>query len=188
MVALSAGALLVANPEMLDPNFDRAVVLVLAHGGDGALGVVLNRPSANRVGERFSRWDECHDDRGVFFAGGPVNPGAVIGLVVRPPDATGELPEGLMTEVLTRVGVVDLDYPIGPVAQMVGSLRLFAGYAGWGPGQLEEEIALGGWWVVAAEPSDVCTAAPEILWRDVLRRQRGGLALVSSYSRDPHLN
>lgn len=71
---------------------------------------------------------------------------------------------------------------------MIRSVRLFAGYAGWGPNQLEEEIAVGGWWVVAARAADVTTETPEKLWRDVLRRQGGGLALVSSYPRDPQLN
>ncbi|MGI8752261.1 MAG: YqgE/AlgH family protein [Acidimicrobiales bacterium] len=188
MVPLSAGALLIANPELPDPNFDQTVVLILAHGEDGSLGVVLNRPGPLTAAERFSAWDPALVGDGVIFDGGPVNPDVVLGLAVRAPGVTGPLPEGLMTEVFGDVGLVDLAHPHDDAWRLLGALRIFAGYAGWGPGQLAGEAAAGGWWIVGAQPRDVSTDRPRSLWRDVLRRQPGSLALVSSYSRSPELN
>jgi putative transcriptional regulator len=188
MVPLSAGVLLIANPELPDPNFDQTVVLILAHGDDGSLGVVLNRPGPLSATERLSAWDPALVGDGVIFDGGPVNPDAMIGLAVRAPGATGAPPDGLMTEVFPEVGMVDLGNPHEDAWRFLGALRVFAGYAGWGPGQLFGEVAAGGWWIVGAEPSDVSTDRPRSLWRDVLRRQPGSLALVSSYSRSPELN
>lgn len=188
MVPLSAGALLIANPELPDPNFDQTVVLILAHGDDGSLGVVLNRPGPLTAAERVSAWHPALVGDGVIFAGGPVNPDVVVGLAVRAPGVTGPLPEGLMTEVFADVGIVDLENPHDDAWRMLCCLRVFAGYAGWGPGQLAAEVAAGGWWVVEARPDDVSSERPLSLWRNVLRRQPGSLALVSSYSRTPELN
>ncbi|MDQ2726575.1 MAG: YqgE/AlgH family protein [Actinomycetota bacterium] len=187
MVPLSAGALLIANPLLPDPNFDQTVVLILAHGDGGSLGVVLNRPGPLRAASRVSAWDPALVGDGVIFDGGPVNPDAFVGLAVRAPGSTGPLPEGLMTEVLADVGIVDLENP-HDAWRMLCALRVFAGYAGWGPGQLLDEVAAGGWWIVEAQARDVSTGRPLSLWRDVLRRQPGSLALVSSYSRSPELN
>lgn len=188
MVPLAAGALLIANPELPDPNFDQTVVLILAHGDDGSLGLVLNRPGPLSAAERVAAWDPALVGDGVIFDGGPVNPDVVIGLAVRAPGVTGPLPDGVMTEVFGDVGIVDLDNPHGDAWRLLGALRVFAGYAGWSGGQLLAEVAAGGWWVVGAQPRDVSTDRPLSLWRDVLRRQRGPLALVSSYSRSPELN
>jgi putative transcriptional regulator len=188
MVPLAAGVLLVANPELPDPNFDRTVVLILAHGDEGSLGLVLNRPGPLTAAERVTAWDPALVGDGVIFDGGPVNQDMAIGLAVRAPDVTGPLPEGLMTEVFGDVGVVDLEHPHDDAWRMLGALRIFTGYAGWGPGQLPAEVAAGGWWIVAAQPGDVSTDRPQSLWRDVLRRQGGSLALVSSYSKSPELN
>uniref|UniRef100_UPI0034DE006A YqgE/AlgH family protein n=1 Tax=Streptomyces sp. PU-14G TaxID=2800808 RepID=UPI0034DE006A len=86
------------------------------------------------------------------------------------------------------IGLVDLEAPPELLAAELGSLRIFAGYAGWGPGQLEKELSEGAWYVVESEPGDVSSPAPERLWRSVLRRQRSELALVATYPDDPSLN
>src|SRR5262249_60386753 len=88
----------------------------------------------------------------------------------------------------SRVGLIDLDPPPQLVAGGIGSFRVFAGYAGWGPGQLQEEIDEGAWYVLAAQPADVFDPEPEQLWRAVLRRSGGALALVATYPDDPSLN
>lgn len=185
---MSAGVLLVANPELPDANFDRTVVLVLAHGADGSVGVVLNRPGEINVSERFPGWGDVISVEPVIFEGGPVNRDAVIGVAVRAPGVTGAWPEGMLSEVFPNVGIVDLERSEAEARAMLCALRVFAGYAGWSPGQLAAEVATGGWWVVKARTSDVWTADPHTLWRDVLRRQGGALALVSSYPKDPELN
>ncbi|MGH3311392.1 MAG: YqgE/AlgH family protein, partial [Streptomyces sp.] len=86
------------------------------------------------------------------------------------------------------IGLVDLEAPPELLAAELGSLRIFAGYAGWGPGQLEKELEEGAWYVVESEPGDVSSPVPERLWRSVLRRQRSELAMVATYPDDPSLN
>lgn len=188
MAPLSAGALLVANPKLPDPNFDRTVVLVLAYGPDGSVGVILNRPGTLNVADALPHWRSTLGGDDVVFQGGPVNPQAVIGLAVRPPGVTGAMPEGVMAEVLPDVGIIDLEHTTDRTVEVLAGRRLFAGYAGWSPGQLESEVDAGGWFVVASEPGDVRTDRPGTLWRDVLRRQGGSLAVVSSFPPDPTMN
>jgi len=87
-----------------------------------------------------------------------------------------------------RLGLVDLDAPPEVLAAEVTEFRVFAGYAGWGAGQLRSEIEEGAWFVLAGEPNDVFIDDPEQLWRQVLRRQGGDLALVATFPDDPGLN
>jgi putative transcriptional regulator len=89
---------------------------------------------------------------------------------------------------MARLGLVDLDAPPGLLAAAIVSLRVYAGYAGWGAGQLQAEIDEGAWYVVPAEPADVFDTDPEHLWRRVLRRQPGALSFMSTYPADPSLN
>lgn len=180
-----AGRLLVAAPPLTDPNFDRTVVCVVDHGEQGALGVVLNRPTAAGVGEILPAWEEqAHlAPPARVFQGGPVSPGAVIGLV-RAPDAE---PAG-WHRVVGAVGTVDLSVPPDEQPAALLGARLFAGYAGWGPGQLEEEIRAGAWFPVGARVEDVLAPDPDRLWHDVLRRQGGRLALLAAYPAEPSAN
>jgi putative transcriptional regulator len=194
------GRLLVANPRMGDPNFDRSVVLILAHGEDGALGVVLNRPSDTSVSEALPGWESVASEPAAVFVGGPVQQNTVIALA----QAQSPLGEDLSGQddladllgdgespwapVAGDFGTLDLEVGPDEAAQRVAGLRLFAGYAGWGPAQLEGEIGAGGWFVVDAEPGDELTSDPASLWRAVLRRQRSGLVLLAAYPDDPAMN
>ena len=178
------GRLLVASPLLGDSNFARAVILVLDHDEDGALGVVVNRPTPVTVGEVLPGWQAYTSGPGVVFQGGPVALDSALALAAVP--GTGE-PLG-WRRVVGGLGLVDLDAPPELLAAEMAAMRVFAGYAGWGPGQLEGELAEGAWYLVAAEPGDAFTLAPEGLWRAVLRRQRSSLALVSTYPGDPAHN
>lgn len=164
------GRLLVATPPLTDPNFDRTVVLVLEHGPEGALGVVLNRPTEVEVKEILPLWSEKAAEPAVMFTGGPVGTGSVI--AVGRPTAPCDL-----VSVLEGVVVVDLAHD--PLEVPVEDVRLFHSYAGWAPGQLEAEVDAGGWFVVDAAAADMRTEHPEQLWREVLRRQGGRLAVLS---------
>jgi putative transcriptional regulator len=177
------GRLLVATPALSDPNFDRSVVLLLDHDREGALGVVLNRPTPVGVSEVLEPWASLAGEPGVVFQGGPVALDAALALAVVP----GAGPLG-WRRVHGSIGLVDLEAPPEVLAAEVGSLRIFAGYAGWGPEQLEGELDEGAWYVVESEPGDVSAPEPEQLWRTVLRRQRGSLALLATYPDDPSLN
>jgi putative transcriptional regulator len=188
------GRLLVATPALGDSNFERAVVLVLDHDEDGALGVVINRPTPVDVSEVLPVWQPLTTEPGVLFQGGPVALDSALGLALVP--GVGEDEPLGWRRVVDRIGLVDLDVPPEVLAAEVSRLRIFAGYAGWGAGQLEDELAEGAWYVVDARlggagPDDVgdpFTEQPAELWRSVLRRQGGDLAMVSTYLDDPSLN
>lgn len=179
-----AGRLLVAAPALVDPNFTRTVVLVLEHNDDGALGVVVNRATSVPVGEVLAAWSPLVSAPPVLFQGGPVALDSALGLGRADPGAD---PVG-WRPLRGALGLVDLDTPTELMVDVLTGLRIFAGYAGWGDGQLEVEIEVGSWFVVDSSPDDAFTLAPDSLWRTVLRRQRGELALVSTFPDDPALN
>jgi putative transcriptional regulator len=189
-VSSLTGRLLVATPALADPNFDRAVVLLLDHDEQGSLGVVLNRPTPVGVGDVLAPWAALAGEPGVVFQGGPVSLDSALALAVVPgEDRPGHPADPLgWRRVHGAIGLVDLEAPPELLAAELGSLRVFAGYAGWGPGQLEDELTEGAWWVVDSEPGDVSAPDPEGLWRAVLRRQRSELAMVATYPDDPSLN
>jgi putative transcriptional regulator len=180
------GQLLVASPALTDPHFARAVVLVLDHDDDGALGVVLDRPSELAVREVLPGWADIVDPPPTLFAGGPVSTGSALGVAVLVP-GTASAPLG-WRRVFGDTGLLDLDTPLEVLADALAGLRIFAGYSGWSPGQLEAEVAEGAWFVVPAQPGDLLCAEPEQLWGRVLRRQGGRLALLATFPADPLQN
>ncbi|HVA76230.1 MAG TPA: YqgE/AlgH family protein [Acidimicrobiales bacterium] len=186
---VQAGRLLVANPLLPDQNFDRTVVFLIAYNDDdGAIGVVLNRPSETTVAAPLPRWVHMAASPAVIFVGGPVQHDAVICLARSHGHPAGAAPPGEWKPVTSDIGTLDLDMDPDVLQSSLSEVRLFAGYAGWASGQLEAEIAAGAWWVVDAEPEDAFCDDPEQLWKSVLRRQPGSLALVASYPDDPALN
>ena len=175
---VAAGMLLVASPLLEDPNFHKTVVFLLQHDLEGAVGVVLNRPSQEPVESHLPEWAMRLEDPPVIFVGGPVDPAVAIGVVRsdRPADPTA----------LRGVGMVDLAGD--PAASTPGPVRVFSGYAGWGPGQLEAELAEGAWMVLGAYEDDVFTRDPVGLWSAVLRRQGGTVAMLATFPIDPSMN
>jgi putative transcriptional regulator len=177
--------LLVAAPQLVDPNFADTVVLLLDVDEQGALGVVLNRPTPVAVSEVLAGWSEVVAEPEVLFQGGPVSTeGALAVGWLR--DA-GDVPVGFR-EVDGSLGVVDLDTPVELIDGSLTGMRIFAGYAGWGADQLDGEIEEGSWYVVPALPPDVFRHEPSALWREVLRRQPGELAWHSTRPVDSDLN
>jgi putative transcriptional regulator len=178
------GVLLVASPTLGDPNFRRTVVYVLDHRGDGSVGVVLNRPSDVTLLDVLPQWWDLASTPRTLFVGGPVDTNAALCLAEARP---GIAPKG-WTAVAGSVGLTDLDVDPAVLETSVNQVRVFAGYAGWGAGQLAAEIADGAWMVVAGHPTDVFADPGSDLWRAVLRRQGGKLALLATYPDDPRLN
>ena len=173
-----------------DPNFKRAVVLIVEHEEvQGTLGVVLNRPTEIGVGQVLEQWTELATEPSVVFRGGPVSPSSALALAMIPGK---DEPIGWRAldgaPALARLGLLDLDTPPRLLAPAITSLRVYAGYAGWSPGQLEAEIDEGAWYVLSAQPGDVFAPDPGRLWRQVLRRQEGDLAFLATYPDDPTLN
>ena len=175
------GHLLIAGPALLDPNFWRTVVLVGEHSDEGALGVVLNRSSETPVNEALPELSLLAEDLGAVHVGGPVQPSAVVVL------ADFVDPEAAETLVLDSVGFL----PSEVEPEALGELRrarVYAGYAGWGPGQLDDELEDGSWIVEPARADDVFTDEPDDLWSQVLRRKGGPFGVLAAMPPDPSLN
>ncbi len=185
---LRAGRLLVATPRLADPNFERTVVLVLDHDENGSLGVVLNRPSPVPTDEVLPGWGDLAAVPDVLFRGGPVSTDSALGVAeLRDGQDPAGYPVGFR-RLFDGMGIVDLDTPTELLGAAIASLRVFAGYAGWGEGQLVAEIEEGSWYVLPLDSGDVFAAEPEGLWSRVLRRQPGELAWVSTRPADPSMN
>ena len=179
-----------ATPALVGPEFEQTVVLVLEHDPDsGALGVVLNRPLPVPVGAELPAWaaSSVVAEPAVVFSGGPVEDDTVLLVALAQP---GAAPQELRP-VTGRVAVVPFTVPADEAYLWSDGVRVFAGYAGWAPGQLEAEVDGGFWYIVDSEPGDLVDAEPARLWRSVLRRQRGvlaPLALMATWTADPELN
>lgn len=180
----SPGSLLIAAPTMNDPHFARTIVLLLDAGHEGALGVVLNRPTDLGVAEVLAPWASVVSGPDVLFEGGPVETDSALAVAYVEAD---DEPVG-WRRAFANTGLVDLDAPVEIVAAAVSQLRIFAGYAGWSSGQLEGEIAEGAWYVVPAEATDPFHADPSGLWSTVLRRQGGQLAMLATMPAEPTMN
>jgi putative transcriptional regulator len=177
-----AGQLLLASPALYDPNFRRTVVLIGVHSEEGAMGVVLNRPSEVTVGEAVPQLEQAVAKQELLYVGGPVQPSSIVFLA----EFLDPSPAGLL--VLGRIGFPAPDADIDELTQATARGRVFAGYAGWGEGQLDAEMEQGDWIVQTAMPEDVFTDMPEELWGAVLRRKGGGYALLARMPVDPSVN
>jgi len=184
-MASMTGRLLVATPSLKDPNFDRTVVLLVAHEVDGALGVVLNRATEVPVSDVLGAWGGLAPDPAVLFEGGPVQPESAICLARMRPQAPRV--KGFH-RIANSLGTLDLSTDPEPLVEAVHGIRVFAGYSGWSAGQVEEEINAGSWFVLDGLPGDPFMARPEDLWPMVLRRQGGMLAAVAHFPSDVVLN
>jgi putative transcriptional regulator len=174
-----AGKLIVSSPSLVDPNFRRTVVLMTHHDEEGAMGLVLSRPSELSVADAVPALGDLPGADWVYV-GGPVQTDVIIAL------AQLEEPDGAVEPIVGEVGF--LPGGDGPEDLPITQVRVFAGYSGWGPGQLEAELAEPSWIVVAAEPEDVFAADPDELWRTVLHRKGGRYSLIATMPFDPGLN
>ena len=181
----TTGRLLVSTPQLDDGVFHRSVILMLQHDGNGAQGVVLNKPLGADVDSVLPGWGEHISAPQTLFQGGPVQIDSALGLVTL--SGGDDLPPGSQ-RLFGSVAIVDLDTPPLLVMPEVGGIRIFAGYAGWSAGQLEDELRRGSWMVVDSLPADLLTDDPDRLWERVLRRQSSELAFVAYYPADPELN
>lgn len=178
------GRLLVATPAIEHGPFLRSVVYLLDHDADGALGVIVNHPSDADVDDVLPEWADLVAAPVCLFHGGPVEVDSALAVGV----LGEEVPAVLGWQPMCgRVGLIDLDGPIPDAGELSG-LRVFAGYAGWAPGQLEDEIDEGSWLVVDALDTDLVSPRPEDLWHDVMRRQHGDLRYWSTFPADPGAN
>ncbi|GAA0338020.1 MAG: YqgE/AlgH family protein [Micropruina glycogenica] len=184
-VEATVGVLLVASTELSDGIFDQTVVLVLDADESGSLGVVLNREATIDLRSALPAWAPLVSEPRVLFEGGPVSQEGAICLAS--PRRPEEEPPGWRS-LFDAVGLLHLDTPVEIAEGAYRDLRIFAGYAGWAPGQLEHELEQGWWHVVRASYGDVYDPDPDTLWRRVLRRQGGELALLATWTATPEQN
>lgn len=175
----AAGRLLVATPQLEVGFFRRSVILICDHDAEGAIGVMLNRSSGEPVEDHLPLWSASAARPADVFIGGPVQPEVAVALAVGPASFTIEVPG-----FGGQVGLVDVagDVPLG------AALRIFSGYAGWSPGQLEAELSEGAWWTLEGEVADLLSDTPSELWRTVVRRQTNQVALFAGFPDQPRLN
>ena len=175
------GSLLIASPALADPNFARSVVLITEHGPDGAMGVVLNRPSGVEVGDVAPELGEIAEGEPVFI-GGPVQPHALVVL------AEFNRVEAAAWVVVDEIGFVAAETEYSELSELVRRGRVYAGSSGWGAGQLEGELEQEAWIVERPRQAELFAADPETLWQDVLARKGGQFALIARMPADPTLN
>jgi putative transcriptional regulator len=177
-----AGQLLLAAPNLADPNFARTVVLIGVHSSEGAMGIVLNRPSDLIVADAVPELDGTVAEGETLFLGGPVQRGAIVCLA----EFLDPAPAGLL--VLGRIGFPARDADLAALREATVRTRAFAGFAGWGEGQLEAEVENGDWIAQAALAEDIFTDAPSALWGRILERKGGSFALLARMPLDPSMN
>lgn len=177
-----AGKLLVAAPTLDDPNFARTVVAIADHDERGALGVVLNRPSDTEVAEAVPQLEDAVDIGALVFVGGPVSPQGIVVL------AEFDDPAAAAFVLVERIGLVADSTGLEDLAAVTARRRVFAGYAGWGPGQLDAEVGREDWIVAEPVAEDVFSDEPLELWSAVLERMGGPFRLVARMPTDPSLN
>ena len=176
------GQVLVASATLLDPNFQRTVVLVAEHSDEGAMGVVLNRPSPVNAAEAVPILASLVADDDLVHVGGPVQPGAVVAL------AEYEEPEEAAAIAFGDVGFLAADADTEALAGALRRVRVYAGYAGWSPGQLEAELEEEAWIVEPAVADDVFASDADGLWPAILTRKGGQFALLARMPLDPSVN
>jgi len=174
------GQLLISSPALVDPNFRRTVVLITHHDEDGAMGLVLTRPSEVLVADAVPELADLPGAGGVVHVGGPVQPEAIMAL------AEFDDPDDAVAAVVGSVGFVSAEAAVEELS--IRRIRVFAGYSGWGAGQLEAELDEPSWIVADAEPGDPFADDPDELWRTVLHRKGGRFALIAAMPFDPRLN
>jgi putative transcriptional regulator len=177
-----AGNFLIASPSILDPSFRRTVVFITAHTDEGAVGLIVNRCSESTVRETVPQLAPVTDLDDLVFVGGPVNPDGVAVL------AEFDDPDDAGVVVLDDVGFMALDEALEDEPPRVQRTRVFAGVAGWGPEQLDDEFEREDWIVEAADSNDIFTSDPDGLWSTLLRRKGGQYELVARMPLDPSLN
>ncbi len=176
------GQLLLASPALFDPNFRRTVVLVTEHNEEGAAGLVLNRRSDTAVAEAVPDLAPLVEDEARVYVGGPVQQEAVLCL------AEFDDPDDAAMLVVDHVGFIPGDGDFGLLAGGTRRARVFAGYAGWGPGQLEAELEASSWIVEDGARFDLFADPDSDLWGSILRAKGGVYRLLALMPADPSAN
>ncbi|MFQ5588296.1 MAG: YqgE/AlgH family protein [Nitrospiria bacterium] len=180
---VSKGKLLVAMPKLNDPNFRQTVILLCEYGPDGALGVVLNRPTEMAVSMLMDGFQEEDGEKKVYV-GGPVARNGMLILCrseETPYDSHSVFDGVFVPKDLEKIKTA------GALGAS-GEVRCFLGYAGWAPGQLEDELSEGAWSLMPSDATLVFDADPSFLWAQMMRRLGDRWSFYATMPADPSLN
>ena len=182
---LGKGIFLVASPALRDPNFRQTVVLLCEHNADGALGFVVNRPTAMSLSEVLPQVPIMEAQKHLLYSGGPVQTNQVMLLyrVHEPPEGS----HSVLDDVCLGGDFETLNRMLTQ-SESEERFRAFAGYSGWGPGQLENEMQVGSWITIPADPASVFDRDPAVLWAEILRSLGEPFHLYAEMPADPTLN
>lgn len=161
------GKFLIAGPEMRDPNFSETVVLLLEYDETGALGLIINWPTEMPADQVLPDIEGLAEDRHRVFIGGPVQRGQIT-LLVQADEAPRDARHVFADIYFSGSG--DLLRRLASEADFEGQFRLYLGFAGWGAGQLDAELARGGWRVLPGEAPIVFDPSPETVWSELVER------------------
>ena len=178
---LSTGSLLLASPSMHEETFECTVIFILEHDESGSMGLVLNRPSDMLVSDALPDFGNlANPDR--LFLGGPVEQGTAL-VLAEPldPAAPG------MHFMHQGIGLLDLTNDEDPRIS-IERARVFSGYAGWGPRQLETELRNGAWIIAKCDPQDLWNTDHQTLWARIMARQGNFSEFLAEYPSQPWLN
>lgn len=184
MSVVNPGDLLISHVALRDGVFDFTVVLILDADDAGTLGVVLNRTAEVELGAVLPAWVVAVSEPKLLFDGGPVSRSGAICLA----NVTGDEEPPGWRRLFGTVGLLHLDTPVELVVGAYDALRIFAGYAGWAPGQLELELAQDAWFVARARYDDIFGTDQRDLWHRVLRRQAPEMSIYSTWTDEPQAN
>lgn len=179
--AVGAGSFLIASPTLRDPNFARTVVLLCEHGESGSMGIVINRPSDLTLGDVIEGLEDA--PAAPLFVGGPVQPNAVLVL-----HRGAQVPESRALAADIAIGGEESELLALLRTPLAATLRVYTGYAGWGAGQLEGELAEGSWLTCAARASLVFDCDPNEVWRAAVRALGPEFAYLIALPLDPRVN
>ncbi|MGV9826906.1 MULTISPECIES: YqgE/AlgH family protein [unclassified Gordonia (in: high G+C Gram-positive bacteria)] len=181
------GTLLIASTDLDEPTFARTVIYVIEHNDAGSLGVILNRMSQTAVHNLLPQWTDLSATPQALFIGGPVKQDAALCLGVMRHGVDSE-PFSALRPVSGRVVLVDLDGDPDELAEVLEGVRVYAGYSGWGIGQLDAELEQDSWLLASALPRDLLAPATRDVWSDVLRRQPWPMPLLATHPIDVSQN
>jgi putative transcriptional regulator len=181
-VASLRGKFLIASPALIDPNFSRSVVLIAEHTDEGAMGLILNRPTEAVVAEAVEELAGVVEPGEPVFLGGPVQEQSVMVL------AEFDDPGQAAALIIEDIGFLPADAQLDELSGRTRRARVFAGHSGWGPGQLDAELDEGSWIVADPRTDEVFCDDPDELWSAALDRKGGAYALLARMPTDPSLN
>ena len=181
------GTFLLASNHLRDPNFFRTVVLLLEHSPDGAMGLVINRPSANTIRHALAISGPMNSGDAPVFLGGPVEKTSIF--ILHNCAALGGTDREIAPGIFLAGSEHSFDAVVKPPAtNNIPRFRIIAGYSGWGPGQLEGELARGDWHILPADESLILEDDPYGIWETCLRRLQRMHRFLNVEVRNPEWN